>query len=56
MLALGIIILASVIIILFARNWGVDTGPGVMVKVKIFITHVQVPTFTMPSLPMSLIM
>lgn len=42
MLGLGVAVLAIVIIVLFARNWGIDTGPGRMVKIKIFITHVQV--------------
>ena len=42
MLALGCVVLAAIIVVLFARNWAVDTGPGVMTKVKIFLAHVQV--------------
>ena len=42
MFAFAVLAVLAVVVVLFAHNWGIDTGPGVLTKVKIFITHCQV--------------
>ena len=42
MLGFAVIALLAGLVALFARNWGTDTGPGALTKLKIFITHLQV--------------
>lgn len=42
MFSFAILAVVVGIVVLFAHNWGVDTGPGIITKIKIFITHCQV--------------
>ena len=42
MFSFAILAVVAGIVVLFAHNWGVDTGPGILTKIKIFITHCQV--------------
>ena len=43
MLAVSVILFAILVVALFARSWEFGGhGPGIMTKVKIFLTHFQV--------------
>ena len=42
MMGFAVIALLAGLVALFARDWGTDTGPGALTKLKIFITHLQV--------------
>ena len=42
MFSFAILAVVVGIVVLFAHNWGVDTGPSIITKIKIFITHCQV--------------
>lgn len=43
MLAVSVILFALLVVALFARSWEFGGhGPGIMTKVKIFLTHFQV--------------
>jgi hypothetical protein len=45
MLAVTVLVLAVAAVALFARDWRFGAhGPGIMTKIKIFITHFQVGT------------
>lgn len=42
MLAVTVILLTLLAVALFARDWDWGgTGPGIMTKIKIFLTHFQ---------------
>ena len=42
MLAVTVVVFAAVVAALFWRDWEFGHGPGIMTKVKIFLTHFQV--------------